>query len=259
MDNYTVNKLSKLSGVSIRTLHYYDEIGLLKPAYVGESGYRYYQEEQLLKLQQILFFRELGFELKQIQEIVEQDDLDKVKALMSQKKLLEEKIVRMQTLMKTIDKTIQHLHGKQSITEHELFKGFEPDSEQQQKHETYVREYLVKKYGLAGMQNILQGYKTTKKWSKEELKEANKDLDELCKQLVSMIEKKCKPDCIEVQSVIPKHYEWLNQFWTPTKETYAEHADFIMETELRKFYDAYHPELAQFIADAIKMFAERNL
>jgi DNA-binding transcriptional MerR regulator len=66
---YTVNKLAKLSGVSVRTLHFYDEIGLLEPAYYGDNNYRYYEEEQLLMLQQILFFRELGFPLIDIQRI----------------------------------------------------------------------------------------------------------------------------------------------------------------------------------------------
>ena len=66
---YTVKKLSELSGVTVRTLHFYEEAALLKPAYYGSNGYRYYEEKQLLQLQQILFFKELGFSLKQIQKI----------------------------------------------------------------------------------------------------------------------------------------------------------------------------------------------
>lgn len=68
---YTVNKLAKLSGVSVRTLHFYDEVGLLKPAYYVENNYRYYEEEQLLLLQQILFYRELGFQLNDICKKIE--------------------------------------------------------------------------------------------------------------------------------------------------------------------------------------------
>src|SRR5579872_3387238 len=109
---YTVKKLAKLSGVSIRTLHFYDEVGLLKPACYGANGYRYYQEKQLLLLQQILFFRELGFELKQIQEILGQSDFNKLETLRSHKKVLRKNIARMTELMKTIDKTINHLEGK---------------------------------------------------------------------------------------------------------------------------------------------------
>src|SRR5580693_668450 len=86
---FTVNKLAKLSGVSVRTLHFYDEIGLLKPAYYGDNNYRYYEEAQLLMLQQILFFRELGFQLNDIQRIIASPDFDKIKALESHRKILE--------------------------------------------------------------------------------------------------------------------------------------------------------------------------
>ena len=80
---YTVKQVAAMSGISVRTLHFYDETGLLKPAYLGASGYRFYEEPQLLKLQQILFYRELGFELKQIKRILGRADFEKVAALNS--------------------------------------------------------------------------------------------------------------------------------------------------------------------------------
>ncbi len=87
---YTVKKLAKISEISIRTLRFYDEIGLLKPAYYGDNNYRYYEEEQLLMLQQILFDRELGFPLNDIQMIIISDDFNKIDALISHKKILVE-------------------------------------------------------------------------------------------------------------------------------------------------------------------------
>src|SRR5437899_9718909 len=86
---YTVKQLAAISGVSVRTLHFYDETGLLKPAYHGANGYRYYEEEQLLMLQQILFFRELGFELKRIGKIIGSNNFDKIVALRSHRHVLE--------------------------------------------------------------------------------------------------------------------------------------------------------------------------
>src|SRR3954451_7556771 len=83
---YTVKMLAKTSGVSVRTLHFYDEIGLLKPAFVGANGYRFYEEAQLLKLQQILFYRELGFELKQIKDVVGRKGFEIVQALHAHRK-----------------------------------------------------------------------------------------------------------------------------------------------------------------------------
>src|ERR1700748_1657813 len=83
---HTVKQVAKMSGVSVRTLHFYDETGLLKPAYLGANGYRFYEEPQLLKLQQILFYRELGFELRQIKKILGSVDFQVVTALKSHRK-----------------------------------------------------------------------------------------------------------------------------------------------------------------------------
>src|SRR3954471_13835536 len=96
---YTVKQVATLSGVSVRTLHFYDETGLLKPAYVGANGYRYYEEPQLLILQQILFYRELGFELKQIKRILGRADFEKVDALRSHRTVLEKNLARTRQLI----------------------------------------------------------------------------------------------------------------------------------------------------------------
>ncbi|MDB6028043.1 MAG: skgA-A [Verrucomicrobiales bacterium] len=121
---YTVKQVAAMSGVSVRTLHFYDEAGLLKPAYLGANGYRFYEEPQLLKLQQILFYRELGFELKQIKQILGQARFQKAAALRSHRKVLEKNVARTRTLIETIDKTIKHLKGTKKMKSEELFTGF---------------------------------------------------------------------------------------------------------------------------------------
>ena len=113
-----------MSGVSVRTLHFYDETGLLKPAYLGANGYRFYEEPQLLLLQQILFYRELGLELKQIKQVLGRADFEKVAALESHRAVLEKNLSRTRSLLETIDKTIQHLKGTKKMTTQELFAGF---------------------------------------------------------------------------------------------------------------------------------------
>src|SRR4029434_8257662 len=106
---YTVKQVARMSGVSVRTLHFYDEVGLLKPAYVGENGYRFYEEPQLLTLQQILFYRELGFELKPITGILGRSDFDRIAALESHRKSLRKNLASTRKLIVTIDKTIEYL------------------------------------------------------------------------------------------------------------------------------------------------------
>jgi DNA-binding transcriptional MerR regulator len=121
---YTVKQVSAMSGVSVRTLHFYDEIALLKPAYIKSNGYRIYEEAQLLMLQQILFYRELGFELKRIKSVLCQPKFRKAAALRSHRKVLEQSAARTRTLIETIDKTIRHLKGTKKMKNEELFTGF---------------------------------------------------------------------------------------------------------------------------------------
>src|SRR5215208_5024208 len=121
---YTVKQVAAMSGVSVRTLHFYDEVGLLKPAYVGANGYRFYEEAQLLTLQQVLFYRELGFELKQIQRILGRADFEKVAALRSHRQVLQKSLVRTRRLIETVDKTIEHLKGTKRMKGKDMFVGF---------------------------------------------------------------------------------------------------------------------------------------
>ena len=119
---YTVKQVAAMSGVSVRTLHFYDETGLLKPAYVGTNGYRFYEEPQLLTLQQILFYRELGLELKQIKQILGRAEFEKVAALQSHRQVLEEKLTRTRNLdSRPSIKPSQHLKGRKKMTTEEMF------------------------------------------------------------------------------------------------------------------------------------------
>jgi DNA-binding transcriptional MerR regulator/quercetin dioxygenase-like cupin family protein len=121
---YTVKQVAAMSGVSVRTLHFYDETGLLRPAYTGANGYRFYEEPQLLTLQQILFYRELKFELKQIKEILGRNDFEKISALESHRLVLQEKLAQTHSLIETIDKTVEHLKGTKKMKTDEMFVGF---------------------------------------------------------------------------------------------------------------------------------------
>src|SRR4051812_26109832 len=121
---YTVKQVAAMSGVSVRALHFYDETDLLKPAYYGANGYRFYEEPQLLTLQQILFYRELGFELKQIKRILGRANFEKVAALRSHRKVLQKKLSQTRTLVETIDKTIEHLKGGKKMKSQDMFAGF---------------------------------------------------------------------------------------------------------------------------------------
>ena len=127
--HYTVNKLAHLAGISVRTLHYYDEIGLLKPTFVGENGYRYYGDAELIRLQQILFFRELEFSLEDIKRIVSRPDFSVIQALKEQRTLFKLKQVKLEKLINSINITIKRMTNNQKINHEELYDVFKDDDE----------------------------------------------------------------------------------------------------------------------------------
>jgi DNA-binding transcriptional MerR regulator len=251
--SYTVRKLAAMSGVSVRTLHFYDEVGLLKPAYHGANGYRFYEEPQLLTLQQILFYRELGFELKQIKRILGRSDFDKIAALESHREVLRKDFARTRKLIVTIDKTIKHLKGRKKMKSQEMFVGFDP--KQQARHE----QALIDRFGEGAKENIEQSKRNIKNWTKADWEKSTVAFSGICTELVALMESGFPGESREVQRVIRRHYEWLKQFWTPTRQSYAGHSQLIVDSDLRKAYEAHHRELPEFLAMGIMVFAEREL
>ena len=128
----SVKEVSQLSGVSVRTLHCYDEIGLLKPSMVAENGYRYYNRDAIIRLQEILLYRELDFPLKQIKELVSQDGYDKVQALKDQIQLLELKKSRLEAI-------ISHAKALQMEEEEMSFEAFDQKTLEEFQQEAQAR------------------------------------------------------------------------------------------------------------------------
>lgn len=249
--DYTVKELAKLSGVSVRTLHYYDEIGLLCPAYHGENGYRHYGERELLLLQQILFFRELGIELKVIKKILNQSDFDQLGALTNHRAYLEKKLKQTKQLLVTIDTTINHLKGKNDMKHEEMYGGF--DSEQQKKYE----KELVGRFGPEVQDTIDECRENVGKWSRREWLDSMQDWNEIAEKLVKLLEE--PPESPEVQLLIKEHYEWLKTYWTPTKESYIALTEMYLDDKFGKGFKDYHPDFSIFLTRGMVIFAENNL
>lgn len=250
---YTINQLAKLSGVSTRALRFYDEIGLLKPAFYGDNQYRYYKEEQLLLLQQILFFRELGFPLNDIQRILSSDDFDKIESLKTHKSMLQSNLGRTETLIKTIDKTISHLRGKIIMRDAEMYDGFDPIK--QQEHEKYMLDT-----GVISQKQIDDSWQRVSHWKKTDWEQFKDSGEQLNLALAAAVEQGLQTDSDEVQNLIQQHYDWVNNFWTPTRETYLSLGKMYLDhPDYRSFYNRYHPDLVEFIVKAMTVFANKKL
>ena len=255
---YTVKKLSELSGVTVRTLHFYEEIGLLKPAYHGSNGYRYYEEKELLQLQQILFFKELGFSLKQIQKVLGRSDFDQLSALYSHRKSLNQEWEKIGQLLKTIDKTITHLKGKKKMKDKEIFDGFNITLVKKAKEGTsyFAAEEIVGK----SVKNPTKNVQDVEKRGKEFYKNMTKTTHVIFKDLVHCIEKGVAPTSDEVQRIIKKHHTYTEQLQNATQEVYIAMAQLYQEhPEYRKQLDPFHPQLAEFMAQGMRIFADQNL
>lgn len=245
---YTVKKLTLLSGVSIRTLHHYDEIGLLKPAYIGGNGYRYYEQEQLLLLQQILFFRNLGFELKKIIEIVKKGDFDRIAALHSHRKMLMKELEKTHELIETIDNTIEHLQGKKKIKNTQLFKGL--NSPKQKEYDKYLVDS-----GRNTAKELEAGCERLKKWQPEDWEKVQAEWEALLKDYVSAIEN--GPNSPKALACVKRHLHYLKRFGIETKkEELIEKAHFYLgHPDWKKVFDAHHPKLQEFILIATEAYA----
>lgn len=162
-----INEFAKLTSVSVRTLHYYDEIGLLKPAEVDEwSGYRFYDENSLEKMQQIMFYRELDFSLKSIIGILSSPDFDKEKALDEQKKLLILKKERLEKVISAID-CAKKGEFIMSVFDNTEFENYKNEAKERWGNTDAYKEYSLKSKGYskdnfnalgAGMENILEKF-----------------------------------------------------------------------------------------------------
>ena len=247
---YTVKNLSELSKVTVRALHFYEEEGLLKPSYYGANGYRYYEEKQLLELQQILFFKELGFSLKQIKKVLGRSDFDQLAALQSHKKALSLEWEKIGKLIGTIDKTIQHIKGNVKMEDKDIFQGFGQITVGKGDEPYFNAEVLVLK-SLKQPREEVDG---------SERVNIAKAGNELYRRVAECMEKGKTPFSKEVQSLVKKHHAFSEKFHGSTKEVYKALSKLYREhPEFRKQLDPIHLELAEFLAEAMDVFADKEL
>ena len=245
---YTVQQLATLAGVTTRTLHHYDEIGLLKAARKS-NGYRQYGEAELLKLQQIMFFRELEFPLKDIGKILNEPTFDITTALSDHRKLIEIKRRRMDDLLKTIDKTLNKIKCKKTMEDTELYDGFSKEEA-----EAYAKE-AKERWGTT--EAYKQSKERTAKMSKEDMRRIQEAGDLLLKEIVKNMDR--APDSPQVQALIAKHYDGLRAFYEPGIAMYRGLGTMYVEDErFGVFFKKYHEDLPAFMRDAMHAYCDAH-
>jgi DNA-binding transcriptional MerR regulator len=245
---FTVKQLSKMAGITPRTLHYYDEIGLLKPSQVGDNGYRYYGEEALLRLQQIMFYRELDLTLDAIKEIMGRRDFDVSSALVSHKEELRKRIARLERLVNTVDLTLNHLEGKKEMSKKQLFEAF---SEEQQAE--YEKE-AMQMYDPA----IVKA--SNQKWNQYTVEEKQRIGDEgnaVYEVILQAIAKGATSP--KAQAGIERWRRHIEAFWTPDDKQLMGLADLYNDDpRFKANFDKIDPRLAEFMRAAVKVYISQR-
>lgn len=230
---YTVKQLAKLSGVSSRTLRYYDQIDLLKPSYITEKNYRIYEEKQVDRLQQILFFRSLNFSLAKIKQIMDDDDYSELEALQQQKKLITAKRERLDLLLENIQKTIKSYKGEIEMTDTEKFITFKKDSLKQ--NEDLFGKEIREKYGNKTVEESNKKYEDLTEDQFKEMQKIEKQLIEDLKSFGNRLDLNSKL----AERIYQEHKEWLQFSWP----NYSKKAHrglvqmYVSDGRFAKYYD----------------------
>lgn len=255
MKELTVKQLAVISGVTVRTLHHYDEIGLLKPASVGVNGYRYYGHQELLRLQRILFHRELGVPLGTISELLELEGDNQIEILKQHREKLQAERARYKALIDTIDRTIQQLQGKVPMANADLYRGFSP--EKQAGYETW----LVARYGEPMRRGISRAQRSGTRLSCAERTSLNEELRNIETALADALRKEVDPESEAVERLITRHRAWISTMWghpcsarmhSGLADLYLAHPDFVDR------YERIEKGFAEYLARAIKFHAKAS-
>lgn len=239
-----VKELADLVGISVRTLHYYDEIGLLSPQKSTDSGYRLYSNDDLEILQQILFFRKLDFRLKEIKQIISSSSFDKQEALIKHKKMLVEKRSQIDKLINTVNKSIKHMEGEIQMTNKEKFEGFDfsHNPYEQEARDLWGNKAVDESNAkIAGMP-----------------KEAQKAVSDIYLKLASI--RNSSPSSKEAQETIGEWFYCLNNhFGNYSLDDFKGLGQVYVDDErFTKNINQFGEGLAKFMCDAMKYYAETN-
>jgi MerR family transcriptional regulator, thiopeptide resistance regulator len=252
MSMHTVKQLARLSGVSVRTLHYYDQIGLLRPAQVGANGYRYYGRTELLRLQQILLHRELGLPLDAIATLLDDSDRSRIERLREHRRQLAQRAEQFQALIATVDRTIIELEGGLMVDTKHLYSGFSAE-----KQAGYEAE-LIERYGEPVRGEIEASRRHVGKFGPEAVAVRMRELAEVEAELAQHCRRQTPAGDSALNGLLERHRAWVSCMWgkpcpasryAGLADLYESHADF------RARYEQLAPGLADYLPAVMRAYA----
>lgn len=246
---YSIQELSRMAGISTRTLRYYDETGLLKPARVTQAGYRYYGTPEVDRLQQILYYRERGFQLHTIQKILQDRDFDKLRAMEDHLAALKQRQAETAALIRTVEQTIRHMKGECQMADREKFKALKKSLVQG--NEIKFGAEARAKYGDAQVDAANQN---TMGLSEEDFARWQALEQQILQELEQAVEAGLPAHSEKGREIAQLHRDWLR--FTLPGYTPAQHkgiaALYVADERFRQYYDRQIPGCAQWLSDAVQ-------
>ncbi|MCU6796719.1 MerR family transcriptional regulator [Paenibacillus sp. WQ 127069] len=249
---YRVKEVAELVNISVRTLHHYDEIGLLAPGSINQAGYRLYTDRELERLQQILFFREIGFSLQEIKAILDDPGFDRTQALLAHKELLLEKKKRLERIIDTVNQSIQSAQGGMEMSNKDKFEGFDQSAIEQHKKK-YAAE-ARQRYGHAAVEAV---EKRTDGYTKEDWANITEENDKIHTRIAAAMHR--GPDDPEVQVAVGDLRQHItNYYYDCTPEIFRGLGDlYVMDERFTANIDKHGTGLAAFLREAMHIYCDR--
>ncbi|QYR21847.1 MerR family transcriptional regulator [Paenibacillus sp. sptzw28] len=249
--SYKVKEVSEWAGVSVRTLHHYDEIGLVVPEAVTGSGHRLYSDGNLERLQQVLFFREIGFSLHEIKRIIESPDFDRKRALAAHRELLLEKKKRLEDIIATVELTLQNADGGMIMSQEELFNGF--DMKDIEEHKSKYTAESREKYGDAVMDAVES---RTSKYTQEDWARIHERSGQTNAKIIAAMDR--GPADPQVQEGVAELRQQITDYYYDcTPEIFRGLADlYVDDPRFTKNIDKNKPGYAAFLREAMIIYCD---
>ncbi|MDK8239026.1 MerR family transcriptional regulator [Gemella morbillorum] len=243
---YLIKKVSELSGVSVRTLHHYDKIGLLSPQ-KKENGYRYYSEEDISFLQMILFYKYLGFPLKKIKELLKKEDSEVLYHLRKQLDLMQKEKQKLLTLLKTLEKTIESQERRITMSAKEKFSGF-----RYQDNEKY-KQAAIDMYGKEVIEEAIE----KQKGKEQEIADGFNEIFFAFSENISKEISATSKENIDLAEKLHKHL-CKYAFDCPIDVFSSIGHGYVQNIEFKNNLDKFGDGTAQYVCDAIQQYVKQE-
>ncbi len=249
---HTIGEVARLAGVTVRTLHHYDEIGLLEPGDRTPSGYRVYDRDDLRRLQQILFYRELGFGLEEIARVMTADGFDRRRALEDQRELVRRKVRRLEKMIAAIDDAIVSEETGIAMTTDEMFEvfgDFDP---------TEYEEEVKERWGDTDAYR--ESARRTKRYTKDDWMAIKAEGEPIVAGLAAAFRAGTPADDPSVLDLADAHRLQIDRWFYPcSREMHASLGEmYVADPRFTAYWDRFEAGLAGFVRDAFAANAARR-